>query len=193
SINVSIANSWSIVTIALLLIFLGTHVSQSSAIYIAVIILGTMLVSMELKELRHLNFTKVSKGAPYAFLAMLSWGAAFFFGIILIEDIGWFLASLYLSIGMTTVYIIAYSRTKPKYIDPKPAWAVILLYAVSVTAGSLAFGIGVLNNPLIVTPIAAASPAVTIFMAVAKLKEKLEPNHILGIFMIILGLVALSL
>ncbi|MDE1825526.1 MAG: DMT family transporter [Candidatus Micrarchaeota archaeon] len=193
SINSAVANSWSIVTVILILIFLRVPLTLIEAISIAVIILGTLLLSIKLEDIRKMKFTNLSEGTPYAFVAMLAWGIAYFLMILLIGKLGWFQAALLVSFLMVGYYIAVFGASKIKYVKPRPFLLTLLINAIFLTLAVLAYNVGVLSNPIIVPPIAAASPVITVLLAVTRLKEKLEINHIAGIAMVVIGLIALSI
>nr|WP_048055491.1 EamA family transporter [Methanotorris igneus] len=74
----------------------------------------------------------------------------------------------------------------------------ILLYAVSsaimIVLGSLLLYYGLYKGKAsIVVPLSSIGPAITVILAVIFLKEQLTTNQIMGIFLILLGIILISI
>ncbi len=189
-----IANTSSIVTVALGLIFLSFPLTSLEYVSMGMIILGTLLATFKLKDIKKLKLNRLAVGAELGFLAMACWGTGLFLQILLVEQIGWFLPGLLVSVVMLIYFAIYYKASKVKYVAPKSEWLVLFLVGLTVVVGLLAYNFGVTGtDPLIVAPILAAAPALTVVLALVRLKEKIDPNNMFGIALIVLGLVMLAL
>jgi drug/metabolite transporter (DMT)-like permease len=191
----AIGNSFSIITVALIFVFLNPAITTIELLSIAAIIIGTVLASFRLEDLRTLNlkFSNRAIGVEYGLLAMFGWGVGFFLSILLVRQLGWFLPALLVSAVLVVYFAFLFKPFGLKYVDPRPVWKLFLLTGVLAVTGIFGYNLGVATgNSVIVAPIAAASPIVTAILAVVRQKERLEINHKAGIAMIILGLIALS-
>ena len=194
SIVSPIANSSVIVTLVLAIAFLNTPLTNLESIAAALIIIGTLLASFELKELKRLNFRAMIKGANYAFGAMLFWGIGSFLVIVLVNELGWFIP-----IFLVYVFYFAYSaiyagalRVRFTKISPM-ALIVVALTGILAAVGFLAYGAGAsLGYAPIVIVMLGAAPTLTVILALIRLKEKLKISLKTGIILILVGLVLLS-
>lgn len=73
-------------------------------------------------------------------------------------------------------------------------WVPVFFTALFETLGFLAYASGILTSMVsLVTPIASASPAVTLLLARIFYKEKLEFNQKTGALLILAGIITLSI
>ncbi len=194
SIVSAIANSWSVITLVLSLIFLNLTMAPNEIAAVVIIIIGTILVSFKLNDLKSLRLGKLVKGAPYAFLAMFIWGLQFFFLNIVVRQVGWFPPSLLVYLTVTIYAAMYIKKSKIKLVKPRPVWLILVLNGVAIAIAAAAYNIGVTSiDALVVAPIAAASPAVTMALAMVRLKERPEINQLTGMILIVASLVLLSL
>ncbi|HUC38931.1 MAG TPA: EamA family transporter [Candidatus Acidoferrum sp.] len=194
SIISPIANSAVIITLVLALLFLSYTLTTFEAVGIVLIIVGTLLVSFELKELKKLNFKIAVKGFWYAIGAMLFWGIGSFLVIILVDQLGWFVPIFLVYVFYFTYSVIYAASRRVKFTKLRPALPITALTGILATIGFLAYSIGItLNYTLIVLVLLGAAPTLTVILALTRLKEKLEINHKLGVLLILVSLVLLSL
>lgn len=194
SIATSISGAYPAVTILLLLAFFSTQLTYPQSAAIMLIILGTILVSFKYKDLRRLKFTKLVKGSEYAVFSLFAFGLSIFLEVVLVKDLGWFIPAFFIYFVML-VYNLAHSlvfRVKfTKVITAIPSTA---LAGITAVLGFIAFNYGVvLNYAVIVTPLSGASTMLTVLLALALLKERLEPNQKIGIALILFSAIVLSL
>ncbi len=194
SIVSPISNSAVLVTLVLALLFLSYNLTNFEAIGIVLIIIGTILASFELKELKKLNFKVAVRGVWYAFGAMTFWGIGSFLVILLVNSLGWFIP-IFLIYVFYFAYAVVYALSlKVKFTNLKPALPITALTGILATVGFLAYSVGiVLNYTLIVLVLLGAAPTLTVALALTRLKEKLEINHKVGIALILISLVLLAL
>lgn len=194
SIISPIASCWAAVTVILSIIFLGEQLTGFQALGVSLAILGTVLASFKFHDLSKMKLRNLAAGVKYAIVAMLSWGVYFLFISFLVDELGWFLPILFIKV-VAVFYLLAYSSRKRMDISfPKNVALFVLLIGILEATAFLCFGIAVVSEyTLIVAPIGAAFPAVTIILARIFFKEILEINQKIGIISVLAGLVLLSL
>ncbi len=193
SVVVTIANAWAAVTVVLGVVLLHEILSAFQIFDIALIIIGTVLVSLELKNLSR-SATRVRKlGVECALVTVFGWGFFYFLLSFLISSIGWFPAALLETAASAMVFLAYGIISKRELALPKVALPYLLFICVLNFIGFIAFNIGVTYNyAAVVAPITAASPIVVILLAGFLLKERLEKNQIIGIAMVLIGIILLS-
>jgi uncharacterized membrane protein len=171
SIISPIGNTWSIITLALTVLLLSKSINAPELFCAALIILGTVLASLNLKEIKKLNKRAITKGAEYAILAAICFGVGYFFLNFAIQILGYFIA-----IALFVIFMVFYSgvyalllggntkRSKTKLVYPIMA---LLVIGVLEAIGFISYGAGASINPVIIAPIIAASPIATILLALA--------------------------
>ena len=188
-----ISNAWGAVTAVLGYIFLGEALSSLQALYIVMIIAGTIFVSINLQNMRKYGAKKTHIGIEFAFASMLAWGIGLFLMSILTQQVGWFSAGFMVMIPRL-IFVVAFAflaRTQLRIGLGKMRY--LLIMSVLSVFATLSYNIGVSYNYTdIVAPIAAASSVITVLLAVVLIKEKLEPYQKLGVIVVTLGLVLLS-
>ncbi len=195
SIVASIGNASGAVTVILLLVFLGASLTAPQSMFVAAIIAGTVLVAFKLKDLHKLNVKKAVRGSEYATLTMMSWGTSAFLGVVLIHYLGWFFPVLFVY-ALLFVYNIAYFYTKRiKFAKIGNSLPLIALTGITAVIGYGAFnyGIAASNAPVIVAPLSAAAPVLTVILAFVLLREKIDISQKVGIALILLSIIGLSL
>ncbi len=194
SVVAPISSGWGAVTAILGVLFLSEALTTVQLLCIAVIVIGTILTSFEMKDVRRIWESKKPLGLKYALIALFGWGVWYFMVGILVKGLGWFPASLYLVILNVVIMGLYGVFTKEKFAVKKEDAPRLLVIAVLGAAGFLAYNIGITYYfAAIVAPITAAAPALTVILALLLLKEKIASNQKLGIILIVLGLVALSI
>jgi len=192
----AVSNSWAVVTIILDVLFLGSSINLLEAAVIALLIIGTILVSFKLKDIKAIRLSRTITGFRYAILSAAALGISFFTTNLMVFKLGWFLPVLLANIFMVIFSVIAFKVAKVSYARAeRPSFALVILVAIALIVAIFAYDNGVIvpQNVVIVAPIAAAAPALTAALAVIRLKEKLEINQYFGIAAIVIGLVALAL
>jgi uncharacterized membrane protein len=200
SLTAPIVNSYPAFAVVVSVVFLGVSFSLGAILALAVIILGIVLVSTNLSDLRKRIFTRHQPVAPGVSSALL---AAAFFGVswtlfgYASEHLGYLLPALAVRIGAAAVGLALIPVIKPEMGPTSGRWIrTILVMAVLETAGVVIFSLGVVIAPSPSTvPILATfggmSAAVTVSYAIVLLKERLEINHVVGVVSLVAGVVAL--
>jgi uncharacterized membrane protein len=194
SILAPLANSFSVITMFFSFLFLNASLTEVELMGVMLVIVGTILTSFSLKKLVVGKFLRMVKGVGYGILGMVGWGIGFFLMILLVRWSGWFIAALALNAVIVIMQLLGFKLSNLKYVNPRPVLLLIVLSALVGIVGIFGYNNGVLlGNPMIVAPIAAASPAITSLLALIRQKERLESNQAVGIMIIMLGLLSLSL
>lgn len=192
SIVMPVASCWAVITVFLSLIFLKQSLTSLRAIGVTLAITGAILVSFKWKDL--LRLKNHAGGVKYAIIAALAYGADFVIIDLVANEIGWFLPIFFIGF-ITACYLLAYAGVAGKDISfPKNVSIFILLVGILDTVAYLSYSSSVtLEYGAVVAPIAAASPAVSIFLARIFFKEKLEINQEIGMVSVLAGLILLAM
>ncbi|MFH1399150.1 MAG: DMT family transporter [Candidatus Woesearchaeota archaeon] len=194
SIIAPIVACYSVITVVFSVILFKEVLTLLQVVAISLAVLGTIMVSFKYSDWKNLRFRKLAKGLNFALVAVIFWGIYFLFFNPLGAELGWFLPVFYIKI-ITIIYLGMYvvaARKKLAYKENVRAYLVSA--GVLESVGFLAFSIGVYKfMTAVVTPITAASPAVSVVLAKVFFKEKLEWNQDLGLVLILAGLVALAM
>lgn len=200
SLTAPIVNAYPAFSVIISVVFIGVSFSLGAILALAVIIVGIVLVSTSLSDLRKRIFTRNQPFAPGVGSAFL---AAVFFGIswtafgYASQHLGYLLPSIAVRLGAAAVGVALIPLIKPNMGPVSGKWLpAILVMALLETVGVVIFSLGVTIAPSPETvPILATfggmSAAVTVSYAIVILKERLEINHIVGVISLIAGVVAL--
>lgn len=191
-----IAASWAVVTVILSIIFFKEALQTNHITGITIIILGTILVSTNIRELlaaRRMNFFR---GAKEGLIAMTGFGLGNLLIVPPVKVLGWFLPALFMRLfGTVLLALFMLFKKKPfKTNSQLTIMALLVPIGIIDMASFFSYNIGVLGSyTSIVAPIAAAFPLITIVLARIFLKEKIVLSQTLGIAMIIFGLILIAL
>jgi transporter family protein len=192
SISAPIAQSSVILTILLSFIFYGESLSGMQMIAIILLIIGVILVSFRYHEIMKLNFSRTIPGAKLALLTLVGWGIYFFLIKPIVVNLGPLLSVWYLETGMAVLIAIPVIFKGIK--NPGKTIIYPLFSGTFVAIGSLSFNLGIEKMAVsLFYPIVNSSVFITAIFSRIFLKEKLDINQKIAIFLIILGLVLISL
>lgn len=191
SIVMPVTSCWAVVTVLLSLIFLNQSLTQNHVIGVIFAIAGAVLVSFSWKDLKKLK--NHAEGVNYAVIAALAYGIDFVLIDTMANKIGWFFPMLFVAL-VSACFLSIYAGISGKNISfPKNIWHFIILVGILDTVAYLFYSSSVTAvYGAVMAPIAASSPAVSIFMAKIFLKEKIETHQEIGIALVIIGLILLS-
>lgn len=194
SIVAPVANGWAIIAVVVGAVLLHESVGAVQIVGVALAITGTVLVSIDFRELRKLGPKAMTDGVKYALAAMIGWGVFFTVLGILSKQFGWFWPVLIIAVG-STLFILAYAAaTKVKLALPARAMMGTALFYIAVTIiATLAYSIGTnIGYIAFVGPISASSPFMVVLLAAALFKERMSRLQMASIAMIIIGMVAIA-
>lgn len=194
SIVSPISASWAAFTVILSLLLLGESVGLLQYMGIALAITGTALASFKLEGVLGVRNRKKALGADIAFLSAFGFGIGFFILNVLIIQLGWLLPTILNSV-LIAIFVMAYSRSKGidislKKEERKPLLWLGIIYVISI----IAYSVGITQSyAVIIAPIAAASPVITVSIVILFLKERPSRNQIVGIAAALCGIILLSI
>jgi len=190
-----VASSHTILAIALAITFYRERLSSTHLVSISLIVLGVLLISLNLKDIKHSDIFKRKSGLPYAFITAVTWGFYFFLIKIPVDKIGPVLTSLITESGMLicAFLVLISKRDQIVYKTKKHIFTVIII-SVLATIGFLAYLQGMnIGGVSIVTALSASSPLVIVLYGRLIYKEVLKPLQYCAIALILIGILALSL
>lgn len=200
SLTAPIANAYPAFSVAISVAFLGASFSAGSVAAIIVIIVGIVLVSTSLSDLRKNVLSargRLAPGVGSAFAAAVFFGASWTAFGYASQYMGYLLPAVAVRWGAAAVAFglapLFREEVRPRFRGSLPRLLVMVLLE---SAGVVIFSLGVvLSGTPDAVPILATfggmAAAVSVTYAIIFLKERLELNHILGVLMLITGVVAL--
>lgn len=191
-----IASSWAMVTIILSILFLGEAINSIQLIGIILILSGIILISTDIKEVSAMRKLKIFTGVKEGIIAMLGWGVSFFLIVPATRDLGWFFPIFIFKVfAVLFLLILALTRKRKLY----PAGSQLSFISLVIPIGLLdvtsffSYNFGLEGSlSLIISPVAASFPVITVLLARIFLKERLRTIQILGIISVIGGIILLS-
>jgi drug/metabolite transporter (DMT)-like permease len=195
SIVSPIVSAYAAVTVVCAVVIGGERLAGGETAAIVVVILGVLLASSDLAQMRHLERIALL-GILLALLTAVVIGA-FVYGVAYFsEEYGW-LVPIFLARGFTTLLLVLVSLRgrEWRFDDRSPRLlATIVGIAVVDTLGYVAFNFGVRHEDTSVVATAAAPYAVVPIVAgVFLLHERPRATQWAGIALVIAGLVLLGL
>jgi len=205
SVVLPISASYPVITVFLLWLLLGNTVSIVTAVSILILVLGIVLVSTDLRKLKHLHTVA---GVKESVIALFLWGFYFFilevaskntnlFGVNFPEMT--FMSLFIYSYVFMAIFMVVFSIIK-KGILTKKDWKnkkivfresyIQVIYLISWLV--LNYGL-IIGRTEIIAPISALYPVIAVILALIFYKEKLVLNQKIGILTILLGLFLISI
>lgn len=197
SLVAPIAAAWSIVTVFGGIFLFQEKFSTAYLLPLISIILGTILVATDIKEILKSWKSIISdKGIPYALVAMLGWGLGFVLLNQAIKISGWLIPNLILFIVVSISMWIFLMVKRINLLPSKNSgfWIKALVAGILWSLAYISYSVGIESySTSIIAPLGAAFPAVTIALATIFLKEKVNFGQMIGIASIMGGVILLSL
>jgi drug/metabolite transporter (DMT)-like permease len=195
SIVSPIVSAYAAVTVVCAVLIGGERLAAGETAAIVVVILGVLLASSDLAQMRALE--RIALLGILLALATAVVIGAFVYGVAYFSaDYGW-LVPIFLARGFSTLFIVGVAlRTGDwRFPDRSPRLlAVIALIAVVDTLGYVAFNFGVRHADTTIVATAAAPYAVVPIVAgVMILHERPRATQWTGIALVIAGLILLGL
>jgi len=188
--------SWAMIAALIGFAFFGEEITFVRGVGVMLTLSGIALSSTSFSELKKARkgFYLLS-GINYALFAMFGWGIMFPVVDVVLPALGPLLPILYLKLLAVAYLLIVTPFTKKKLSLPaKNVAGLVLLIGLLDVIAFLGFTHGLETEFVsIVSPTAAAFPAVTVVLARVFLKETLEPNQKIGVLSIVMGLVLMAL
>jgi len=189
-----IVSGYAAVTVVLAVALLGDRPSPAETVAILVALVGVVLASSDLAQIRRQNRPPLS-GIVFALLAMALLGG-FVYGVATqSEGLGW-LVPIFLARACTTILLLliaAQNRTLNVPDRSPGVLGAIALLALLDTGGYVAFNLGVRHADTSIVATASAPYAVIpIVMGVAVLHERPARVQWLGVALVLAGIVLLG-
>jgi uncharacterized membrane protein len=189
--------SYAIFTIPISIFFFQEHVSRSVLFLLAIVTLGVLLTSLDIKGIAKDGFDRkdLSKGVPDVLLNVLLLSIWIPFWDQFLSSNNW-LMSLFLFKVMIMAILVIFVLVKKinlKINDKKIfKWIIIsgLLYSVGYI--SFDWGFGTTPHTSLITALSATFPAPTLLLSRIFLKEKLQLTQWAGVGLILGSLVVLG-
>ncbi|MBI2084905.1 MAG: EamA family transporter [Candidatus Aenigmarchaeota archaeon] len=194
SIVVPIVSSWSLVAVIIGFLVLRQTPTPHQIAGALLIVSGIILVSLKLSDLRSSIRKHKLKGVKEALLSMVFFGSALAFNKFVIEYVGWLSASFLFSLWQTLILAALFFVSKQG--KTKTAGNYLLIAAAAGLLnwfGGLSYNLGISGEYLsVVSPVASASVFVTVILSFILLKERLTKPQYVGVFSVILGIIAIA-
>ncbi len=190
ALTTSIAYSWSLIAIALGLIFYNESITLLQIVGILFILLGIFAIT--LKQGEKLVFDKTFF---FAVASMFVWGVFFFLVKQPILLFGPVIVAMTVKIvtSLTSIPVLLHKKISVLETKQKVLLGILAVGLLDST-GLLAYNLAVTNAPVsIVAPISSATPVLSVLLGVLVLKEKLLTQQKLGILTTIAGIILVAL
>jgi len=200
SLTAPIVNSYPAFSVILSILLIGASFSLGAIAALAVVIIGIVLVSTSISDLRRLLFSRGSALAPGvgpAIMASVFFGASFTAFGYASQTYGYLLPAIAVRFGAAAVGFgmapILKEDVRPAFRGSFPR---LLTMAALEATGVILFSLAaILSSSPDAVPIMATfagmSAAVTVFLAIVFLHERPEINHAIGVAVLIAGVVLL--
>ncbi len=161
---------------------------------IVLIILGTVLTSFKINDMKRLKIGKMLPGVKYAIMTLLGWGVLYAAVGVISKSLGWFYPVFIIAVGSAIILFLYSEAVKIKISFPKKISWLLLIYIAIGIAAFLFYSIGTDHGSIVVVgPISGAAPLVTVILAVGLARERINANQAIGIAFIIIGIIVLAL
>ena len=191
SVVTAIASAWLAVSVLVAVLFLGERVGPAQVALIAIIVGGILLLA-----LRNTSTMRGTGGTGfwYGIGAMLAIGLGAAFLKPLSHAVGPVMAVLAPKlVTAALLWVLIRVQRAPLSRPEGGAWRVILPAAILDALGFVFYALGVSRAPIIIiAPLAAAHPIVTMTLAWRLLHERPARLQALGIAITLIGVLSLS-
>ncbi len=199
SVVAPIAYTYPAVTTVLAVLVLGTVLTFDSALALAAIMLGVILLSTKFSQLKRrgggTGRSSLTVGVGWAILASVSFGAIYVVVGNYTPVVGYVLPSVILrGVGTLTGFLVAPILGESVRPNRASLSTVILAMGALESFGFLSFNFGISlggSSLPIVAAISGMGGAVATAYAIVLLKERLERNQVVGVALAITGVFTL--
>ena len=195
AIVVPVSSVFGVITVVFAVLILKETLTHSMIAGIALIILGTILISFKYSDLRNVTGDMIwSAGTGLALVTAFGWGIYYFFIRFVAVETGPIVAAFYVELSVVLFLYIFLLFNRDKLQKPgRSDYKYIFINAFLVTVASIAYYTGItVSKVAVIAAITSAAPLVSSLLAIYVLKEKIELNQKFAILMIVLGVIVLS-
>jgi drug/metabolite transporter (DMT)-like permease len=195
SIVGTISGSFVALVVPLSVIFLKEHINLIQLLFIASILVGIILASLNPKTLRGATL-KLDKSILLSLLTMAGWGIYFTFIKIPIREVGWFWPGYIASIVGTLILAIFITIQRGRLgikewkNGIRPAFSAAILTTGATFSFNAALQIG---SATVVAPIAGSYPILFVLLASIFFKDRISASQKVGMIFGLIGIVGLSI
>ena len=195
AVVVPIVSANAIVALLLAVVFLGERLGMGQSLGAAGAFAGVVLASTEPRSLRS-GRRPIGKGVLMGLITMVVGGVWVYYVGVLSKDLGWFLP-VYLSRIVMVAILVPTQLVRGRWpwhgVTPKLAVAVVLV-GILETGGMFAMARGLeVGVVSVVATTLTLYPAVPVMGGLLMFRERLAPNQMIGLMLVLAGLVALGL
>jgi drug/metabolite transporter (DMT)-like permease len=192
----AISGGYAVVLVVTSVLFLGETLTPTQAFAVALLIGGSILVSVNLAALRSRHESLLTDpGLPYAFGAMFGWGLGFTLLTASVREVGWATANMLSSVAVVLT-LVTFGLTMRRPVGPpagRRSRTLTVLLGLCSAFAFVAYSIGVTSHPaVIVAPVSAAFPLVTILLARLLMAERMTHLQGVGVGLVMVGIVLAS-
>lgn len=195
SLVAPIANSWSVIAIAVGFVLFFQIPTTMQLIGAAVVITGLMLASVRINKITTNPGDGVATGVPEAFVALVSWGISHSVIKIPANEIGWLSASAVFLVAQLILISFVFVERKISVADTmSKSFASAFLAGLLLALGNISYINGVSSTHFsIVAPVASSAPVITVMLAFMLMKERLTKFQYAGVASVIAGIIIMAL
>ena len=196
SLVAPISSGWSLILVLAGVLLYDEVLTTPQISAVGLVIIGSILVSTDLRELFTSSRVRFSDpGIPYALAAMFSWGIGWLFFNEAVKQIGWVTPNVILATSII-FFLAVYSVGSRQSLSPPASgndWVRAMFIGLATMGAYISYSIGIEKYlTSIVGPLAATYPLVTVVLAGLVLREKTVCNQKLGMISVIAGVILLS-
>jgi len=196
AIVVPVSSVFGVIIVAFAVLILKEALTHSMIVGIALIILGTILISFKHSDLRTITGAMVwSAGTGLAIVTAFGWGIYYFFIRFVAVETGPIVAAFYVELSVIIFLYIFLLFNRDKLQKPgRSDYKYIFINAFLVVVASITYYTGItVSKVAVVAAITSAAPLVSSLLAIYVLKEKIELNQKLATLMIVVGVIVLAI
>jgi drug/metabolite transporter (DMT)-like permease len=189
-----IGAAYVLVTVLLVVVFLGERLSTGQTIAISVTMIGIVMTGTDGRSLAA-ALGRPKPGVWLAILAMIGfggWAALMAYATREHDGLAMILMQRMLSLAITFVILLALRRPVPARLDTRTI-AIVLGAGIFDTLANVLYVLGVQGGyASIVATGSGVYPIIPALLAITVLGERLAPNQYLGVLVLLGGLVGLG-
>jgi uncharacterized membrane protein len=189
-----IGAAYAVVGVLLAVVFLDERPGTVALLGSLVTVGGVMLVSTDLREFRT-GVRRVGAGVPWAIVSAVAFGVAGFLLGYLSQRAGWVVGLWSSRVAQVACYVplAIVARSQASRLRDRRGLAIALVAAVADIVGVIGLSVGADRGFVSITLAASAVfPLVAVGLSLAILHERLVPNQLVGIGLVVSGLLMLG-
>jgi uncharacterized membrane protein len=189
-----IGAGYAVVAVALTMVVLDERPSGLALIGAAIAVVGVALVSTDLRKLRE-GIRGHAPGVPWAIAAAIGFGVAGFLLSWIADRAGWAAGLWGSRIAQVACYVplALFFRTELARLRIGVGLLLALLAGAADIVGVVSLSVGAeRGDNSIVLAASAVFPLIAVALSIVVLHERLVPNQVVGVVLVVLGLVLLG-